>query len=117
MLRHWAASPSAGAGVSDTLFAGAPMGINTPANEPITRGNMSSIRAGDLYYILNGDGVEELYDLAKDPAEEINLARSAEFRPILDDFRRPLRARFPPAWWAHGSYRPPGSPVKGTAGR
>ncbi len=40
---------------------------------PVARGPMQALRKGNLKYIRNGDGTEELYDLARDPREEQNL--------------------------------------------
>jgi hypothetical protein len=34
---------------------------------------MKSLITGDMHYILNGDGSEEVYDLRDDPAEHNNL--------------------------------------------
>ncbi len=46
---------------------------------------------GDFVYIQGADGTEELFDLAADPAESHNLARSEAARPDLERFRKSLR--------------------------
>lgn len=47
--------------------------INAPPRVPAARGAMGAVFAEGLHYIRNGDGLEELYDLARDPLEEHNL--------------------------------------------
>ncbi len=49
---------------------------NLPDNYPISRGDMKSIVHGNLHYIKNGDGKEELYDFRQDPDEMENLINS-----------------------------------------
>jgi len=44
---------------------------------PIRNGDMKSIVEGSLHYVLNGDGVAELYDLDADPREDVDLAETA----------------------------------------
>ena len=65
----------------DSSWRGSPIlshirkGINTPPEEPVSRGDMFGMYQGGWHYILNGDGVPELYDLAEDPDEAHNLAQ------------------------------------------
>jgi arylsulfatase A-like enzyme len=65
-------------------FGGVPQG-------PIAAGAMKSLVLGTLHYIRNGDGTEELYDLASDPREfrdlsetDIGRAELARLRSLLD---------------------------------
>jgi hypothetical protein len=58
-----------------------------PASYPASKGNMESLVVGSYQYIRNGDGGEELYDLAADKAELKNLAESSRSRPVLDILR------------------------------
>ncbi|HET9530264.1 MAG TPA: sulfatase, partial [Blastocatellia bacterium] len=51
---------------------------------------MKSLLDGRYHYILNKHGVEELYDLESDPAEERNLAETEEGRRECERFRRSL---------------------------
>lgn len=51
---------------------------------------MYSLVDSSHHYILNGDGVEELYDLRTDPAEEKNLAGNAGEAALLESFRETL---------------------------
>jgi arylsulfatase A-like enzyme len=56
-------------------------------HSPITRGPMQCVREGNLKYLHYGDGVEELFDLARDPAELRNLATEASHKTDLDRLR------------------------------
>jgi hypothetical protein len=58
---------------------------------PVMRGDMKSLVLGSLHYILNGDGVEELYDWTTDPQEALNLAGETEWDEHLERMRRRLR--------------------------
>lgn len=91
LSRAW----EAGAPAADTLVSGAPKGIGTPPHEPVTRGNMSSLFAGTMQYIRNGDGIEELYDVATDPGQLTNLAADSS---RLGPWRSALGVRVPAAW-------------------
>lgn len=54
---------------------------------PVQRGPMTSLVAGTLHYIRNGDGREELYDLDSDSAEEHDLAAAPGSARALRGFR------------------------------
>jgi arylsulfatase A-like enzyme len=58
-------------------------------NGPLRRGDMRSLIAGSWHYILNGDEVEELYDLRRDTLAATNLAR----QDLLADTLRLMRRR------------------------
>jgi hypothetical protein len=45
---------------------------------------------GSVKLIRNGDGVEELYDLACDPHERVNLVDDEQYRAVLEDCRAAL---------------------------
>lgn len=69
-------------------FASVRRGINTDPALPVSRGDMYSIVSGTHHLIRNGDGREELYDLAADPGEARDLAgtpAAAETRARLRD--------------------------------
>jgi arylsulfatase A-like enzyme len=57
---------------------------------PIFRGSMRSVRLGDLKYIRNEDGGEELFDIAADPGELTNLASLPERHDDLHRMRAAL---------------------------
>jgi len=62
-------------------------------NSPIFRGSMRAVRSGDLKYIRNLDGGEELFDLSADPHETANLTSSPEHRGDLARLRSLLESR------------------------
>jgi arylsulfatase A-like enzyme len=74
-----------------------------PAWTPIHRGDMRSLVDGDLHYIRNGDGVEELYDAIADAAEANDLSAVPSMR--ADVLR--LRARLDSVLERFGGARPP----------
>jgi arylsulfatase A-like enzyme len=43
---------------------------------PVAKGDMKSLVTGDMHYIRNGDGTEEVYDLRHDPAERNDLIQT-----------------------------------------
>lgn len=55
--------------------------------DPVSRGPMQSLIRDELHYIRNGDGVEELYDLAADPDELEDLAGRPDRRGDLRRMR------------------------------
>jgi arylsulfatase A-like enzyme len=57
---------------------------------PVAAGKMRCVRVGTVKYIRNGDGSEELYDLARDPAEETNFARDPKHSKLLERMRKAL---------------------------
>lgn len=73
------------------LLSEVEQGINLPPWSPVSKGNMKSVVVNGLHYIRNGDGAEELYDLASDSAERHNLAGDASSQTLLEECRRSLR--------------------------
>jgi arylsulfatase A-like enzyme len=58
---------------------------------PVTRGSIQSIIVGDMHYIHNqGDGREELYDIANDPDELVDLGQTEQGHRHLEEFRATL---------------------------
>jgi len=62
---------------------------------PVAKGDMKSLNMGELHYIRNGDGTEEVYDLRYDPAEHNDLIQTlrgaeaaAHARRILEKILR-----------------------------
>jgi arylsulfatase A-like enzyme len=60
------------------------------AHVPAARGVMRSLREDRLMYIRNGDGIEELYDLAADPDELHDLSRNPTYARDLTRLRESL---------------------------
>ena len=58
---------------------------------PVAAGSMQCVRVENMKYIHNGDASEELYDLAKDPDEQKNLANDLEHQELLGRMREELR--------------------------
>lgn len=96
-----ASSPLPGHSLA-TLWTGAGEGTVSPALseldtfdyaaewKPIHRGDMRSLVDGPLHYILNGDGVEELYEWPSDPREEHDLIDMDARAPVLQRFRHTM---------------------------
>lgn len=57
---------------------------------PVFRGPMKALAADQFVYIRNGDGREELYDVAADPQELRDLSGSPDLRATLERFRTGL---------------------------
>lgn len=64
--------------------------LRRPPGEPIGDGGMKSVVRGNLHYILNGDGEEEVYDWTTDPQETRNIASTAP-AAALDEIRAYVR--------------------------
>lgn len=61
--------------------------MQAPAWAQLSRGDMRSLVADSLHYIVNGDGREELYHIGDDPWEERNLLPSWDGTAAVDSFR------------------------------
>jgi arylsulfatase A-like enzyme len=57
---------------------------------PASDRSSQSLSTGEMVYIRNTRGDEELYNIAVDPMEARNLAGSADARPVLEHFRTTL---------------------------
>jgi arylsulfatase A-like enzyme len=64
---------------------------------PIAAGDMYSLVSGDLHYIVDGEGREQLFDLSTDVWERNDLAGRAEAEPHLRRFRAVLDSMAGPA--------------------
>jgi hypothetical protein len=62
---------------------------------PTSAGDMFSIVRGDMHYILNAGGREELYHLGRDPGEQHDLAGDAAQAAALDGLRQTLDSLAP----------------------
>lgn len=74
LTRYWSGTPQEAA----SLLAEVQVGRNNPPTDPISRGPVRSVLQDGWQYILNGDGVEELYDYAGRPGDETNLVELPE---------------------------------------
>lgn len=87
LRRYW--DDSAGAGqVPDTVASFLGRTADKKAWYPAASGDMVSVVYGDMRYIRNGDGTEELYDARADVGETSDLSPLPERAPDLDRFRR-----------------------------
>jgi hypothetical protein len=57
---------------------------------PVSGGGLRSIILDGFHYILRGDGMEELYDIERDAAEQFNLVNSATHQAELTRLRAAL---------------------------
>ena len=55
---------------------------------PVQKGPMRSLISRSLRYIRNGDGVEELYSIGADAADNTNHAADPAFASRIEQFRR-----------------------------
>jgi arylsulfatase A-like enzyme len=91
LARYWDDAPESKRSGSGPVFSEVTPFAGVPRRYPIARGDMSALVLDHYHYIKNGDGREELYDFAVDPAESHNLANSEESRQLLEQFRTRLK--------------------------
>jgi arylsulfatase A-like enzyme len=63
-----------------------------PPNQPVLRGNLRSVILDSLQLIQTGDGVQEFYQLGRDPWQVQNLLELPEFGEALGRYRGALVA-------------------------
>jgi arylsulfatase A-like enzyme len=61
-----------------------------PPNQPVLRGDMRTVILDSLQLIVNGDGVQEFYQLGRDPWQVQNLLGVPEFSEALGRYRGAL---------------------------
>ncbi len=103
----WGARPMSS---PSPLLAQVSKGINTPLDEPVTLGTMTSIISDGDQYILDGRGKEELFNLPTDPDEARNLAGEPARQSTLDALRDRMRALKRPGWGGAPDVPSPGTP-------
>jgi arylsulfatase A-like enzyme len=87
-------NPSGDVGSQDPLFASVDYNRLLPKwpPAPVLRGSMRSVVLDSLQYILNGDGIEELYHLGRDSWEIRNLVTDPRYQAALAAHRAALNA-------------------------
>jgi arylsulfatase A-like enzyme len=96
LLRYADGSVTAAEIAEPRLSAGEKSGLEVlMPHWPIAAGDMFSLLAGDLHYIMNGDGREELYDVATDPMEQRDLAGLPDMERELVRLRAALDSVVP----------------------
>jgi arylsulfatase A-like enzyme len=87
LVRFWDGS---GPTQPDPLLAEVDGPAKTAPNlghSPAFAGPVKALVSGQHVYIRNGDGAEEVYDLATDPAQRHNLVTAPALIPRLDSYR------------------------------
>ncbi len=96
LSEHWRdRDPSRARPSGVPVLAEVDEGRNNDPSEPISRGPMKAILSDGLHYILNGDGVEELYDYQEDPREETDLSTDPGSQEALRRLRSALQSLSP----------------------
>jgi arylsulfatase A-like enzyme len=91
LARHWTGMNPVAISRSELILSEVAHNVEFEDQSPVTRGRLRSLVADGMHYIVNdGDGREELYDLAHDPAEEHDLAGSEPGRRRIQEFRDSL---------------------------
>jgi arylsulfatase A-like enzyme len=84
LARHWSGPPGPGDPAGDVVFAEI---VDREPQAPADWRPPQSVIVGEMLYIRDGDGREELFNLADDPAEINNLVDSPAARPELERCR------------------------------
>lgn len=90
LTRFWSAD-AARADSGEAVISEVRYHPTRPRREPASRGDMASIIEGTRHLIRSGDGVIEMYDLARDSVEERNLASQPELRNSINELAAKLR--------------------------
>lgn len=83
----WTRNPEV---VTDTVFS--LLRRHPERSTPALRGDLRALVLDSLHYIVNGDGVEELFHLGRDSWEVRNLAGDPAYRDALAAHRAALKA-------------------------
>jgi arylsulfatase A-like enzyme len=93
LARHWSAAPGSGLRGSDVALAevrDAAWAEQLFPSYPAAAGDMVSATDDGYHYIRNGDGTEELYEIA-DAEEKRDLSGRMDSRHVLERFRAIVR--------------------------
>jgi arylsulfatase A-like enzyme len=95
LASHWRRSADRGSPQRGgaTVYAELARDNFVNAKDPVAKGFMQSLVVDRLHYVLNGDGVEELYDYVADENELHNLALGPDSAMLLAPFRQLLKQR------------------------
>ena len=88
--RHWEHAGTAETEATLAEIDGPPKSTPNLGRSPAFRGPMKALVSGRDIYIRSGEGVEELYDLATDPAQTRNLIDTPAVVPTLTTLRETL---------------------------
>jgi arylsulfatase A-like enzyme len=96
LARYWVPGGAAGPPRAEPLLmeTGQPVFLPNQGREPVAQGPMSSLVASGMHYIRSAQGREELYLLATDPEERVNVAGSPMGRVAVQGFRQQLASMF-----------------------
>ena len=91
LASHWAPEGTPASRTAwSPAFAELKQGIRIPDRYPNAKGDLYSLFAHGMHYIVNSSGHEELYDFAADPAEVQNLAGTPGQTALLEQLRARL---------------------------
>jgi len=82
----------------DTLYAAVDYNRllpNWPPNQPVLRGDIRTVVLDSLQYILNGDGLEQLFNNGRDFWQIRNLVGTPDFAAALQEHRAAIRPVLP----------------------
>jgi arylsulfatase A-like enzyme len=65
-----------------------------PEWAPVSKGDMKSLVTGEMHYIRNGDGTEEVYNIRADPEEQNNLIQTPRGAEAAAEARRIIEESF-----------------------
>ena len=88
LARYWSSDVAERSeGETDVIFSALTANDFAHSLDPVRKGPMRSLVLGNLHYIRNGDGREEIYDYIADAAEHTNLADGNDSAQVLAPFR------------------------------
>jgi arylsulfatase A-like enzyme len=90
LARHWDRAAPGEAEPTLAEIDGPPTSTPNLGRSPAIRGPMKALVLGRDVYIRSGEGIEELYDLAADPAQSRNLIDAPAVHPRLGTLRDTL---------------------------
>ena len=93
LSRFWQEAGGAGGPKGSPIVSEIATQAGCPPNHgrsPVARGPMKSILLGDVKFIGNGDHVEEVYNIRKDPRERKDLIGEESLRAVIGRLRKLL---------------------------